>query len=234
MAAAKKYLQIAQELRGQIEQHRLCNGDQIPTEKELTQRYHVSRMTANRAVRLLAAEGYVERVSGRGSYVCEKKIHKPITSSRSFTKDMEGIGCIASSRLLEYRLFRAHDLPELMQRMHLDADDFIYYFVRLRCGDDVPIAISYTYIPSSLIPAFDPKRLNASLYDYLSELGLIIHHGEGAMTAITASEEQKEALHTKDAALLKNTHYSYLENGEVIEYTETYYLGSRYEYHYDF
>lgn len=44
-------------------------GDQLPSEKELSEQYKVSRITCKRAMDLLAEKGYSERTPGKGSYV---------------------------------------------------------------------------------------------------------------------------------------------------------------------
>ncbi len=66
------YLQIAAILRGQIERGELVPGRPVPSETQLMQRYEVARLTARKAVRVLADEGLVEVVPGRGSYVTER------------------------------------------------------------------------------------------------------------------------------------------------------------------
>ena len=66
------YLQIAAILRGQIERGELVPGRPVPSETQLMQRYEVARLTARKAVRVLADEGLVEVVQGRGVYVAER------------------------------------------------------------------------------------------------------------------------------------------------------------------
>ena len=66
------YLQIAAILRGEIERGVYAPGRPVPSETQLMQRYEVARLTARKAVRVLADEGLVEVVPGRGSYVTER------------------------------------------------------------------------------------------------------------------------------------------------------------------
>jgi GntR family transcriptional regulator len=63
------YLQIAAILRGEIERGEIVPGRPVPSETQLMQRYEVARLTARKAVRVLADEGLVEVVPGRGAYV---------------------------------------------------------------------------------------------------------------------------------------------------------------------
>jgi GntR family transcriptional regulator len=63
------FLQIAAVLRGQIESGEIPPKSWLPSLKTLTERYEVSRMTAERAVRLLQDEGLARGIPGRGVYV---------------------------------------------------------------------------------------------------------------------------------------------------------------------
>ena len=62
------YEQIQNELMEQIQSGVFQPGDRIPSEKELAERYHVSRITAVKALTELALNGYIYRVQGRGSF----------------------------------------------------------------------------------------------------------------------------------------------------------------------
>jgi GntR family transcriptional regulator len=65
------YKQIANLLRDGIENGEYAPGGPIPSETWLMQEYGVARLTARKAVRVLADEGLVEVVQGRGAYVAE-------------------------------------------------------------------------------------------------------------------------------------------------------------------
>ncbi len=71
------YLQIAAILRDAIERGAIERGDYppgraIPSETRLMQEHGIARLTARKAVRVLADEGLVEVVRGRGAYVAER------------------------------------------------------------------------------------------------------------------------------------------------------------------
>ena len=65
------YLQIATILRDEISRGVYAPGRPIPSETTLQQRFEVARLTARKAVRVLADEGLVDVVPGRGVYVAE-------------------------------------------------------------------------------------------------------------------------------------------------------------------
>lgn len=70
-AAEPQYLRVKNHLREGISSGRWVAGDLLPSEGQLTMRFKVSRMTANRALRELEQEGLIERVQGVGSFVAQ-------------------------------------------------------------------------------------------------------------------------------------------------------------------
>ena len=66
------YRQLAAILRDQIERGEYAPGRPIPSETRLMQEHGLARETVRKAVRLLAADGLVEVVPGRGVYVTER------------------------------------------------------------------------------------------------------------------------------------------------------------------
>ena len=66
-----KYVEIAQDLRAQIEDGTLPPAAQLPTEKDLVERWKVSANTIKKAVNELRQQGLVETVPQKGSFVAE-------------------------------------------------------------------------------------------------------------------------------------------------------------------
>lgn len=69
MARQPMYLQIADELRKQIESGKLDRGDQLPSEGELSEKYSASRNTVRDAIRHLTQMHLVEPKPGKGTFV---------------------------------------------------------------------------------------------------------------------------------------------------------------------
>ncbi|WP_297817168.1 substrate-binding domain-containing protein [uncultured Lactobacillus sp.] len=66
-----KYVEIYEDLKTQILRRVIAPNDAVPSEKALTIKYNVSRITAKRALNELAKEGLIYRIQGRGSFVKE-------------------------------------------------------------------------------------------------------------------------------------------------------------------
>jgi GntR family transcriptional regulator len=85
-----RYVQIADDLRQQIDSGELPRESQIPTEVELQKKFNASRNTVRDAVKLLVQEGLLESRGGReGTWVT--KAHIPFVTTLS-TDPNTGLG----------------------------------------------------------------------------------------------------------------------------------------------
>lgn len=63
------YMQIADDIAGQISRGELVKGARLPSEPDLAEYYGAAKMTIRRAMRELRERGLVRTVLGKGSYV---------------------------------------------------------------------------------------------------------------------------------------------------------------------
>lgn len=66
-----KYIKIYNDLKKAILRREIAPHSPVPSEKALTIKYHVSRITAKRALNELEQAGLIERIQGKGSFVKE-------------------------------------------------------------------------------------------------------------------------------------------------------------------
>jgi GntR family transcriptional regulator of arabinose operon len=69
-----RYLKIVDFYREQILGGKLSTGTRLPTEFEIAEDYKLSRGTVRQALNFLVEEGLVERVQGRGTFVCQSPL----------------------------------------------------------------------------------------------------------------------------------------------------------------
>ncbi|MDR1094544.1 MAG: GntR family transcriptional regulator [Clostridiales bacterium] len=67
------YQRIAQDIMARVKAGELRKGDKLETEKELCEKYAVSRITVQKAMKLLGENRMVYRVPGKGTFVGETK-----------------------------------------------------------------------------------------------------------------------------------------------------------------
>lgn len=73
------YMVIQEHFKRLITTGQLANDDKIPTEKELMEEFHVSRITVANALTQLAKDGWIYRIPGRGSFVQGKSVPQPVS-----------------------------------------------------------------------------------------------------------------------------------------------------------
>jgi GntR family transcriptional repressor for pyruvate dehydrogenase complex len=70
-SSRKLYESVAQSLLGQISASSLRRGDQLPPERELTERFGVGRSSVREALRMLESQGVISSVTGGAFVVAE-------------------------------------------------------------------------------------------------------------------------------------------------------------------
>lgn len=235
MKNTPKFKIIENYIKEQIAKDRLKVGDQIMTEEQLCNHFNVSRMTVNKAISNLTDLGYINRIPGKGSFVTTPHITKNVNKKTSFTQDMIDIGLKPGSKLISYNIIRGKDVPLVAKALNLNDDSLMHFFIRLRTGNNTPIAISYTYISVDVIPAIDIKALDGSFYDFLNKINIKRTYLDWDIKASMPSQKQKELLkiNDNDTAILKICHTTFcnIDNIDVpFEYIETCYNSDLYSY----
>ncbi len=78
------YEKIVNEIKELISQGTLKWGDQLPTERELSETFKVSRTCVREAFRILESQGFLESRPGNGTYVTSNAIDSLIQPLASF------------------------------------------------------------------------------------------------------------------------------------------------------
>lgn len=230
-ASTPLYRQIEDDLRRLISEGILAPGSTMPTELQLSQAYGVGRQTIRFALSRLVSDQLITRHAGRGTFVSTESDRMKFYLDRSFTRQMEELGMEAHSKVLEMSSGVISEKSPEPLRDRIGAP--YLNLVRLRFGDGEPIGIQATVILTERCENIESVDFTAhSLYDVLAAqyrlpIGQIAH----TISATVAGELQASLLQIarNDPLLVVNT-AAYLENGEVIEYTTSYYRADKYEY----
>ncbi|GAB2917123.1 GntR family transcriptional regulator [Nonomuraea fastidiosa] len=172
-----KYFQLREILLDLIDSDELSIGAAIPSERELCQRFGLSRMTVRQAVDHLVSEGRLHRVPGKGTFVARPKIELALQLT-SFTEDMRARGMVPGSRDLDRRVVRAS--AHLAKELGIQPGEEVHFIERLRTADGEPLSIERAHIPVKLAPDLaDYDLSDKSLYELLERrYGLVMDAGE--------------------------------------------------------
>ena len=149
-----RYQQVKELIIEQISRGHLRPRDRVPSENELVEATGVSRMTANRALRELTNEGYVERVAGSGTFVADHRATSHLLEVRNIAEEVAHRGHVHSSRVV--RQERAPADPATAQALALDAGEPVFHVVLVHYEDGLPIQVE----DRTVLPDFAPEFLS--------------------------------------------------------------------------
>ncbi|WP_416829220.1 GntR family transcriptional regulator [Ectobacillus polymachus] len=224
------YHQIEEGIKELIAKEDLKPGEVIPSEREWSERYNVSRMTVRQAINNLVNDGYLVRQRGKGTFVANSKIEQGLQGLTSFSEDMQARGMVPSSKLLEFNLVKAS--VTIASKLKINEGEIVYEIKRVRLADDIPMAYEMLYISETLVPNLTEEVLSSSMYDYMENtLGIRIAKGEQVLEASIARKNEAAILQIQEGAsvlLIERT--SFLENEKPVEFVQSVYRGDRYKF----
>ncbi len=224
------YYQVYLDLRQMIQHGIILPGGILPPEMEICQAYSVGRQTVRQAIARLVDEDLVERFAGRGTFVREQPSHIQFFLDRSFSQQMREMGRIPRSQLLSMQPGAVGaDVPPLQAYL----DKSCLRLERLRLGDSEPICHQVSTILSERCPGIEQHDFaTQSLYETLATYyHLTINRIDHVVRAVASDEYRAELLKVQEGTpLLFVGTTTYLDNGELIEYSSSYYRADRYEY----
>ncbi len=227
------YYQLKEVLRQQIRAGHLAPHTAIPSEPELVARYHVSRATVRQALTELVHEGLLYRQHGKGTFVCEPRVQQTLSELTSLSEDLRKRGKRPGGLLLVSELVRGNEA--IRKSLQLTDEEQAIHLERLRTADDLPIAYEIDYLPyprASSIYQRAKEVADGSLYSLMIGEGLSPYITEQTITAERASARATELLKIQPGEPgLHVVCTAFDQTGTPIEYSETFFPGSRYESH---
>lgn len=93
------YQQVADALKGNIQGGVYQEGDKLPSEKQLSEQYDVSRITVRQALNALMAQELIYSVQGKGTFVKTVKIRQRIRKITPFSRMLSEKGVSGRTRI---------------------------------------------------------------------------------------------------------------------------------------
>lgn len=169
-----RYIEIKNTLRAEILQGLYQTGDKIPSERELAQRYAVTRVTLQKAMLALEQDGYIEKIHGKGMFVARTTDdnvfmlnNNSADSILGFSREFSHQGKI-TSRAIVHQILPAPD--HIAEQLEIDAGQPVHFIRRLRYIDETPVLIEDSWIVRAVIKTIPEKILNTgSLYEFIEK-----------------------------------------------------------------
>ncbi len=228
------YFQLKTLLEEQIKSGMLKSGERIPSEYELCRMYQISRTTARQALNELVRVGKLVRTQGRGTFVAEFHIKKPVSQLSGFTQDIEEQGMRPQSKVL---LFSAIIPPiDAARALQLNPNEAAIILKRLRCVDDKVLGMDIVYLSFRRFHDILNYDLdNKSLYLLLKmKFNTVPTRSVDTIEAIMLEGDLAKTLKAPEGTpALYMVEHVFDQDECVFEYCINYYRGDRYIFHVD-
>lgn len=217
------YIKIEKYLKDLIDSGEIKQGELLPSENKLCEKFNVTRMTVRSAFNNLVKEGYISRKRGIGSIVLVNRISDNIGTVESYTKEMVNKGYSIITKLISLTIVEADNI--IKDKLNLDLGENVWEVKRVRYADGCPVSYMITYMPVKMFPNLKRSDCN-SLYNYLDQCGYKISTAQRVVEALISTEELMELLELDcESPILHIEQVGILEDGEAFEYSHIYHYG---------
>jgi len=222
--ALPRYQVIKKHILDQITSGAIQPDDKTESENELASRFNVSRLTVQRAIRDLVAEGYLKRMQGAGTFVADRPNHFSLFEVRDLAEEARMRGAEPETDVLVQRRI----VPDERVRTLLELAPEVptYQAVLLQKADSAPLAIEERFARCDVFPDFLEQDFQSqSVYAYfarhsaLGEIETILH-------AVIPSRQYRQWLDIEEGepALFLERRNRY--KGKIVTLTRFTYAGS--------
>lgn len=170
-------------------------GDRLGTEREMAERFDVSRSTLRSALVPLGRAGVLERRTGRGggTFVRAGLVEREAAERLGLPERLDATGHAAATALLGSVLRPAGEAEAAALRLAPGAT--VVEVERVRYADGLPLSLDVARFPSALVPDLLAQPLEQSLYALLDAVyGLRPDVTEEQVTVVRANEREAREL----------------------------------------
>jgi GntR family histidine utilization transcriptional repressor len=151
-AGGAPYTRVKEHLKAGLSQARWRPGELMPSEAELVAHFDVSRMTVNRALRELAAEGLVNRVQGVGTFAAELHRVSSTLTIRNLQEEIAARGHVHHAEVVLQREESAQ--LALAQQLGLAEGDRVFHTLIVHHDNGVALQCEDRYVNPAAAPDY--------------------------------------------------------------------------------
>ena len=219
-----KFEAIYRELKSDIESEKLPYQSLMPSENQLIVRFDCSRNTVRRAIAMLAEEGYVQPMHGRGVRIIYTKTETPpflVAGIESFRESAKrnNLGNLTTS-VIRFTELTADE--RVSNHTGFPVGTELYYIQRVRSLDGDPCVFDINLYDKKLVPGLTKEICVHSIYNYIEkDLGMPIVMSKRTITVERATQMDEDSLDLKGYdTLAVVTGQTFNSEGVMFEYTQ--------------
>ncbi len=178
-----RYQQLKDMIVARISSGELRPHDRVPSENELVGLMNVSRMTANRALRELTDEGFVDRVAGRGTFVADFRSRSHVLEVHNIADEITRRGHAHTCEVIKHS--RQNARGEVAKALHIEQGVDIFHVLIVHFENASPIQVEDRHIVAAFAPDCleqDFRSITPSAY----------------LTSISPLQEAEQAVRAQD------------------------------------
>ena len=223
------YKQIASIISNNIANNELKYGEKIPSETELAELFNVSRITIRGAIAELVDGGILERLQGKGTFVCEPKDVYQANDEFGFSRS-----CLIAGKKPKTELLKLEYIlpPQNVQTfLNLNDGELALHSCRLRYVDNAPTLIENNYYRNSLTFLLQ-ENLNDSLFSILQKHNISVISKGRYLDVCKATKEEADLFGIKPgSSLLLFTDEQLDAEGNPLFYSKQFYCTVRLKFY---
>lgn len=228
------YDQVKRSIMEMIQKGEIVSGQKLPNENELCETFAASRITIRRALKELAAEGVIEIIHGKGTFVKSLKQKLHILNLLGYTEGLSTGENHFTKEVLENSIESADE--ELMEQFDRQEPFDVVKLVRLiRDGNSV-FSVDYAYFPCDLYPDLSEKiKDNVSTFQIIrDEYGIKFGKARKEMEIVHPSLEMSKLLEIpRMEAVIQIKKLIKNEKGTPVHYSRYYLLANKVNFYID-
>lgn len=225
------YAALAGMLTRDIEEGKYPPSSTLPSEKELTERYGVSRQTVRQALRILRDQGLISSHSGIGTIV--RAAQSPQTRFSSVNSIEDLLQFVGDTEMHAVSLREVTVDAELARQLECKEGSLLseVAFLRKTPDSDLPMSYVVIYVPARFAAAQRTQPIsNTPIYQNIERLfGIQVREvrQDISATVLDAALAKLLAARKGDAALVIKRFF-YDANGTLVQTSISYYPADRY------
>jgi GntR family histidine utilization transcriptional repressor len=226
---APLYAKVKEHILGHIRSGAWTPGMRVPSENELVESFSISRMTANRALRELTADGFLSRVPGVGTFVREPPARSSLVELRNIADEIAARGHAHAAHVERHETVESS--PALTEEFELRLPAKLFHLVMVHSENGVPVQLEDRYVNPFAAPKFNEQDFSKTTPTAYLVAVMPVDELEHTVEAVMPSPEQQALLDIDEHEPCLALHRRSWSKGHVVTVATLIYPASRYALH---
>jgi GntR family histidine utilization transcriptional repressor len=223
---APLYAKVKEHILEHIRSGAWTPGTRVPSENELVEHFSISRMTANRALRELTADGFLSRVPGVGTFVKEPPARSSLLELRNIAEEIAQRGHAYAAHIEKRATIEA--TPVLAEQFEMRLPGKLFHLVMVHTENGVPVQLEERYVNPFTAPHFNDQDFSEVTPTAYLIAAVPVDELEHTVEAVMPNLEQQALLDIGENEPCLALHRRSWSRGHVVTVATLLYPASRY------